>query len=90
MQDIRKKLQLSLAKIVKDLRLSTHKSVSLISNEVNLSKSIWSDLEKGIKDPQLSTLWRVAEALDIPLSRLIMLLEDATDGKINFIEDSSK
>ena len=90
MQDIRKKLQLSLAKIVKDLRLSTHKSVSLISNEVNLSKSIWSDLEKGIKDPQLSTLWRVAEALDIPLSRLIVLLEDATDGKINFIEDSSK
>ena len=38
---------------------------------------MWADLEKAIKDPQLSTLWRVSEALDIPLSVIVIELEKA-------------
>ena len=35
---------------VKELRLKTGKSISLISNELNVSKSIWSDVELGKTD----------------------------------------
>ena len=36
---------------------------------------MWADLEKSIKDPQLSTLWRITEGLEIPLSTIIKELE---------------
>ncbi len=42
-----------------------------------MTKSMWADLEKSVKDPQLSTLWRIAEALDMPVSEIIAELEDA-------------
>lgn len=86
MQDQKKKLQIILADIIKEYRLKQHKSISLIANEINLSKSIWSDLEKGIKDPQISTLWRIAEALNISLSQIIKKLEIKAKDNINFIE----
>ena len=65
----KKNLQLTLAQIVKEHR--KNKSISKISAEIMMTKSMWTDLEKGIKDPQLSTLWRVAEALDMNLGDLI-------------------
>ncbi len=42
---------------------------------------MWADLEKSIKDPQLSTLWRISEALDIPLSVIVIELENALGRK---------
>ena len=51
-------------------------------------RDIWSDLEKGIKDPQLSTLWRVAEGLNIPLSKLIKEIETKLTQDFSFIEQT--
>ena len=67
----KQKLQNILAQYVREKRLEQNKSLSKISAEIMMTKSMWLDLEKGIKDPQLSTLWRVSEALDIPLEILI-------------------
>ena len=67
----KQKLQNILAQYVREKRLEQSKSLSKISAEIMMTKSMWLDLEKGIKDPQLSTLWRVSEALDIPLEILI-------------------
>ena len=78
--------QKTIAEIIKEYRLKEKKSISLISNEINLSKSIWSQVEKGVKDIQISTLWRICEALEIPLSTLILEIEKRTKGKINFLE----
>lgn len=80
------KLQQALAKIVKELRLKQNKSISLSSAEIGITKSIWADLEKGIKDPQLSTLWRIAEGLEIPTSQLINLLEKELGNNFTFLE----
>ena len=81
MQDVylknKKQLQKALSEIIKKHRLNKNKSISLISNEIGMTKSMWADLEKAIKDPQLSTLWRVSEALDIPLSVIVIELEKA-------------
>ena len=40
----------AVAKTVKELREQKGKSISLISNELNVSKSIWSDVELGKSD----------------------------------------
>ena len=86
MQESKIILQKTIAEIIEEYRLKEKKSISLISNEINLSKSIWSQVEKGVKDIQISTLWRICEALEIPLSTLILEIEKRTKGKINFLE----
>ena len=50
MQESKIILQKTIAEIIKEYRLKEKKSISLISNEINLSKSIWSQVEKGVKD----------------------------------------
>ncbi len=65
-----------LAEKIKEIRLSQNKSISLISAEIGMTKSMWADMEKGIKDPQISTLKRMAEGMDIKLSQLIAYCED--------------
>ena len=86
MQESKIILQKTIAEIIKEYRLKEKKSISLISNEINLSKSIWSQVEKGVKDIQISTIWRICETLEIPLSTLILEIEKRTKGKINFLE----
>lgn len=71
----KKLLQNKIAKIINKHRIQKNKSISLISAEIGMTKSMWADLERGIKDPQISTLWRIAEALEIPLSEIIKELE---------------
>ena len=63
------------------------RSISRLSNEIGLSKSIWSDLENGKKDIQLSTFFRIAEALDIKPSKLLLDIEDILGDDFSFIED---
>ena len=64
-------LQKFLADYIKKQRLKMNKSISLISAEVGMTKSMWSDMEQGKKDPQISTLWRISEGLDMTLPELI-------------------
>ena len=73
----KKLMQQTLSSILKKYRIERNKSISLISDEIGMTKSMWADLEKSIKDPQLSTLWRISEALDIPLSVIVIELENA-------------
>lgn len=86
MHNQRNKLLLELALIIKKYRNKTTKSISLISDEIDLSKSIWSDLEKGKKDPQFITLWRIAEGLNVPLSQIIREIEENTNNSFSFLE----
>lgn len=79
-------LQRTLAEIVKELRLKQKKSISLSSAEIGITKSIWADLEKGIKDPQLSTVWRIAEGLEIQPSQLIKLIEEKLGKNFTFLD----
>ena len=62
MQGLKKELQLAIAKVVKAHRT---KSITKSADEIAMGKSLWADLENGIKDPQISTLWRIAEGLEI-------------------------
>lgn len=86
MQDKRKELQIALGKTVKALRKDI--SINRMAHEIDLSKSIWSELEKGRKDIQLSTLWKIAEALEVSPSELLRQVELSLEENFSFIETS--
>ena len=85
MQDLKKELQLATAKVVKTHRT---KSITKSADEIGMGKSLWADLENGIKDPQLSTLWRISEGLDIKPNKLIKMIEDELGNNFSFLENS--
>lgn len=87
MQDRKQELLNELAKIVKQHR-GKH-SISKISLEVDVSKSIWHMVENAQRDAQFSTLWRISEALNIKLSLLIDELEKNLGENFSFIENTS-
>ena len=75
MQDKKLKFRKKLASIILKHRTLTGKSISKISHEIDLTKSVWSEIEAGNRDPQLSTIWRMAEGLNIPPSQIILEIE---------------
>ena len=84
MQERKNELQNAIANSVKKHRtLSIPKS----AEEIGMGKSLWADLENGIKDPQFSTLWRIAEALDIKLHVLVKEIEDHLGKDFSFLEN---
>ena len=85
MQELKKELQLAIAKVVKAHRI---KSITKSADEIGMGKSLWADLENGIKDPQISTLWRIAEGLEIKPHILIKLVEEELGENFSFIENT--
>ena len=74
----------TLGKNVKKLR--GEKSQFLMASENDISISIISTVERGIKDPQLTTLFKIAEALNIKTSDLIKLVEEQLPKVFSLIE----
>ncbi len=80
------KYKKELGLLIKNLRIKQNKSISLISDEIGMTKSMWADLEKGIKDPQLSTLMRISEALNTKISLILEDLENKLGEKFSLVE----
>lgn len=76
----------AVALTVKELREKKGKSISLISNELNVSKSIWSDVELAKSDIQFSTFWRIAEALEISPEKLVRKICEHIKEPVSFLE----
>ena len=73
-----KTLQLikALGKIIKRYRIEkTGKSLNTFSYEYELSPGNLSRIENGQIEPKIVMLWRISEALNIPLSEIIKQLE---------------
>ena len=81
----RQQLQLATASVVKKNR---KKSITKSADEIGIGKSICADLENGIKDPQFSTLWRIAEGLDIKPHILVKMIEEELGDDFSFIEET--
>lgn len=85
MQELKNELQKAIAKVVREHRT---KSITKSADEIAMGKSMWADLENGIKDPQFSTLWRIAEGLDIKPHILVKMIEDEVGEGFSFLENS--
>ena len=75
-----------LGEIVKKYRQEQKKSISLVSAEIGMTKSMWADLERGIKDPQLSTIIRMAEGMNVTASQIIIDLEKQLGKNFTLID----
>ena len=63
--------------VIRQLRRKRGMSQEVLSGLAALSRSHLADIERGSVDPTVETLWRIAEALDMRLSDLMRMVEDA-------------
>lgn len=85
MQELKKEFQKAIGKVVKENR---KKSITKSADEIAMGKSLWADLELGIKDPQFSTLWRISEGLNLKPHELVKMIEDELGENFSFIEET--
>lgn len=67
-------------------RLRGDKSQFILSSENDISCSIISTVERGLKDPQFTTLFKIAEALNIKASELVKLVENELPKNFSMID----
>lgn len=67
-------------------RLRGEKSQFILASENDISVSIISTIERALKDPQLTTVFKLAEALNIKASELIKLIENDLPKDFTLIE----
>jgi len=61
----------ALGKLIKKHREENGFSLNLLANQLKTSKTVISLIEKGQKDPQFTTLWRICEGLNLQFPELI-------------------
>src|SRR6202050_240133 len=74
-----------LGRAVLRLRKTYNLSLSDLSIQSGVAKSIISQIERNETNPTLATLWRLAQALDVSIERVLQAAEDEP-----FLEKSSK
>ena len=74
-----------LGKTVQRLRKANNLSLSELSGQSGVAKSIISQIERNETNPTLATIWRLSQALDVSIERV---LQAADDGP--FLEKSSR
>lgn len=63
------------AKVVKDLRLAKGFSQEELAFRADVDRTYISRLERGLKQPSIMTLFKLAKGLDIPASQIIEKIE---------------
>jgi XRE family transcriptional regulator, regulator of sulfur utilization len=74
-----------LGKTVLRLRKGSNLSLSELSERSGVAKSIISQIERNETNPTLATIWRLAQALEVPIERVLQGAEDEP-----FLEKSAK
>lgn len=70
---------------VQRLRKVYNLSLSELSHQSGVAKSIISQIERNETNPTLATIWRLAQALDVSIERVLQTTEDEP-----FLEKTSK
>ncbi len=74
-----------LGKTVLRLRKSFNLSLSELSEQSGVAKSIISQIERNETNPTLATIWRLAQALDVSIEGMLQVSEDEP-----FLEKSTR
>ena len=65
-----------LGQTVQRLRKAYNLSLSELSQQSGVAKSIISQIERNETNPTLATIWRLAQALDVSIERVLQTAED--------------
>lgn len=76
-----------IGEIIKEKRKETGKGILLFAYEYDLPTSSIIQTEKGRRDPQISTLWKIANALNMSFSEFIILVEKRLPENFKLTED---
>ncbi|VFU08235.1 Transcriptional regulator, XRE family [Methylocella tundrae] len=74
-----------LGKTVQRLRKAYNLSLSELSEQSGVAKSIISQIERNETNPTLATIWRLSQALDVSIERVLQAADDEP-----FLEKSSR
>ena len=74
-----------LGKTVQRLRKAYNLSLSELSEQSGVAKSIISQIERNETNPTLATIWRLSQALDVSIDRVLAAGDDEP-----FVERSSR
>src|SRR5919112_4334113 len=75
----------NMGKTIQRLRKAYNLSLSELAEQSGVAKSIISQIERNETNPTLATIWRLAQALDVSIERVLQAAEDEP-----FIERSTK
>lgn len=84
-KDDKKVICQAVAKVLKQLR--GKKSNYLLSAEYGISTSLLNHIERGIKDPQLTTIFKLSESLGVRPNEFIKKVEDNLPDGFSMIEN---
>lgn len=77
-----------IGQVVKELRLEKDKgSINKFAHEYDLDVGNTSRIENGKIEPKIVMLWKIAEALGMPLSELIQRVESKITPDFNFYDE---
>ena len=62
-------------RVIKELRLKKGLTQDILSGLAGIGRSHLAMIESGVKNANVDTLWRIADALGMRLSELIILIE---------------
>src|SRR5262245_30926718 len=74
-----------LGKTIQRLRKAYNLSLSELSEQSGVAKSIISQIERNETNPTLATIWRLSQALDVSIDRVLAAHEDEP-----FVEKTSR
>jgi XRE family transcriptional regulator, regulator of sulfur utilization len=74
-----------LGKTIQRLRKAYNLSLSELAEQSGVAKSIISQIERNETNPTLATIWRLSQALDVSIERVLAVTDDAP-----FIDKSSR
>ena len=65
-----------LGRTVQRLRKAYNLSLSELSEQAGVAKSIISQIERNETNPTLATIWRLAQALDVSIDKVLQEADD--------------
>ena len=76
-----------IGEIIHERRVTQNKGILLFSYEYDISNSSIALLEKGKRDVQITTLWKLANALGMTFSEFVTEVERRLPDNFKLIED---
>ena len=71
----------TIGKAIQNLRISKGLSQEVLSGLANLDRTHYSKIERGLRSPTIDTLFKIANALDIPPHEIMIAIENAVNSK---------
>ena len=72
--------RLAAGKVIRRLRKERNLSQEVFSGLSGIARSHLAMIEVGTKQPNFETIWRIANAFDIPPHKLVEYIEEAADS----------